>query len=324
MSKFFNICLMRVELYIAELLYRYNCVVVPDFGAFLANTTSARIDSHRQTMHPPAKSLSFNRQLTKNDGLLISHIAGTKNLSYEDLLEEVIRTAKQWNEKLEIGNTLFMDGIGKLWLGEERKIQFQPEEGYNYLTSAFGLSSFSAIPVLREQLKEDVQELEERVPFVITPERRFEQAPRNWIKYAAIFLLLLASGASGLQFYGQNQNKQEWVRQNAQDQVSRHIQEATFFGGTPVELPALNLNIKKKVKGPQHHIIAGAFRFRENADKKIAQLQNQGYKANYLGTNRYGLHQVAFASFSDSGEALRFLRQIKNNVSADAWMLSER
>ena len=73
-----------------------------------------------------------------------------------------------------------------------------------------------------------------------------------------------------------------------------------------------------------HHIIAGAFRFRENADTKVAQLKAQGYEASNLGTNRYGLHRVAFASFLDSQEALSYLRQIKATVSSDAWMLSER
>ncbi len=315
---------MRVEYFIAELLYRYNCVVVPEFGAFLANTTSARIDVKQQTVHPPTKNLSFNQQLTKNDGLLVSHIAHAKNLPYEELLEEVIEVSNQWKGKLESGKSLFLEGIGKLWTGKEGKIQFSPEEGHNYLVSSFGFSSFNAAPVIREKLKEEVAQLEEKVPFTFTPESRGSSNGRHWLKYAAVFLLLLASGASGYQFYNQNQQKQILVQQSVQEQVSRHIQEATFFEGNPVELPTLTLNIAKRPKGPMHHIIAGAFRFRDNADKKITQLKAQGYDASYLGTNRYGLHQVAFHSFSDSQEALTYLRKIKATISSDAWMLSEK
>lgn len=315
---------MRVEHYIAELLYRYNCVVVPEFGAFLANTTSARIDEKRQTLYPPTKNLSFNQQLTKNDGLLVSHIANAKKLPYEELLAEVTDVSKQWKIKLESGKSLFLEGIGKLWMGKEEKIQFSPEEGFNYLASSFGFSSFNAAPVIREKLKEEVEQLEDKVPFTITPERREASNSRVWLKYAAVLLLALATGASGYQFYRQNQDRQILVQQNAQEQVSKHIQEATFFESNPLELPALNLNIAKKPEGPIHHIIAGAFRFRENADKKVAQLKAQGYGASYLGTNRYGLHQVTFDSFSDSREALAYLRKIKATVSADAWMLSEK
>ena len=219
---------------------------------------------------------------------------------------------------------MILDGIGKLWMGKEQKIQFSPEEGYNYLTSSFGLSSFNAIPILREKLKEEVEQLEEKVSFIITTERRETSNNRAWLKYAAVFLLLLATGTSGYQLYNQNQKEQLLVRQNAQEQVSKHIQEATFFESAPVELPVLNLNISKKHEGPLHHIIAGAFRFKENADKKIAQLKAQGYRASYIGTNRFGLHQVAFDSFSDAQEALIYLRKIKANVSSDAWMLSEK
>ena len=315
---------MRVEHFIAELLYRYNCVVVPGFGAFLANTASARIDEKQQTFYPPTKHLSFNQQLTKNDGLLVSHIAGAKNLPYEELLEEVVEVSNQWKAKLDNGNSLFLEGIGKLWAGKEGKIQFSPEEGHNYLASSFGLSSFNVAPVIREKLKEEVMRLEEKMPFTFTPENRNSLNHRNWLKYAAVFLLLLATGASGYQFYKQNQQKQVLVRQNVQEQVSKHIQEATFFEGNPMELPALTLNISKRPEGPMHHIIAGAFRFKENANKKITQLKAQGYNAAYLGTNRYGLHQVVFDSFSDSQEALVYLRKIKTTISSDAWMLSEK
>jgi len=315
---------MRLEHYIAELLYRYNCVVVPEFGAFLANSSSARIDKERQTLYPPTKNLSFNRQLTKNDGLLVSHIANAKNLPYDDLLEEVIEVSKQWTSKLENGKSLFLEGIGKLWMGSEQKIQFYPEEGYNYLVSSFGFSSFNAAPILREKLKEEVAQLEEKVPFTITPEQRESPNKRIWLKYAAVFLLLLAGGASAYQFYTQNKQQQIWVRQNAQEQVSQQIQQATFFESRPLELPALKLNITKKTEIPKHHIIAGAFRFKENAQKKITQLRAQGYDASYLGTNRYGLHQVTYGSFSDADEALMYLRKIKAGVSAEAWMLSEK
>ena len=192
---------MGLEHYIAELLYRYNCVVVPNFGAFLTNTTPAHIDNEGQTFYPPMKVLSFNQQLTKNDGLLVSHIAHSKHLSYEELLKEIIETAEHWQEKIERGNQLVLKGIGALWMGKEQKIQFRPEKGLNYLASSFGLSSFNASPILREKLKEEVKQLEEKVPFAITPERRAATVNRSLLKNAAVSLLLLATGASSYQFY---------------------------------------------------------------------------------------------------------------------------
>ena len=115
------------------------------------------------------------------------------------------------------------------------------------------------------------------------------------------------------------------ARQDAQKEVSRLIQEATFFDSAPLELPAISLSVTKKetVRG-KHHIIAGAFRVAENAERKVAQLKEKGFDALYLGTNRFGLHQVAYGSFQDADSALDFLKKIRQSESADAWLLSEK
>ena len=50
---------MTLEHYISELLYRYNCVVVPGFGAFLTQSHSAVIDENTHTLYPPTKTIGF-------------------------------------------------------------------------------------------------------------------------------------------------------------------------------------------------------------------------------------------------------------------------
>jgi hypothetical protein len=115
------------------------------------------------------------------------------------------------------------------------------------------------------------------------------------------------------------------VVEKAQEEVSKSIMEATFFDAAPLELPTLNLKvITKKAKVGMHHIVAGAFRFKANADKKIRQLQRRGYDASYLGTNKHGLHMVTYSSHSDVDEALRTLRTVKRTQTQDAWLLSIR
>lgn len=315
---------MRVEHYIAELLYRYHCVVMPEFGGFLTNNKSAVIDSVSNSIYPPTKILSFNEQLSKNDGLLVAHMAKANKMTYEEMLKEVVLVSKDWKKRLNNGDVMELFGIGSLRINGNGKIAFQPENKINYLSSSFGLASFGVTPVKREVLKEAVEQLEEEVPFIITPEKRASSSFRPWLKYAALVLLAVSTGIVGYQLYNNNKN-QLLVRQEAQEQVSKYIQEATFFESDPLELPSLNLNITKieTIRG-KHHVIAGAFRVRSNADKKIETLQNKGYQSFYLGTNRYGLYQVAYASFENPKEALTFLRQIRRTESRDAWLLSEK
>ncbi|WP_273568731.1 SPOR domain-containing protein [Maribacter halichondriae] len=318
---------MALEHYIAELLYRYNCVVVPDFGAFLTQTKSAVIDTNANTFYPPSKSLSFNAQLTSNDGLLVSYMAEAEKVSYEEMLAKLNDFVKTWKGQLIQGEHLTLANIGKLFLNSDAKIVFQPSDKVNYLTSSFGLPSFVSAPVMREVLKEEVLAMEERIPFIITPEQKehSEFTLRPYLKYAAIFLLAVSTGLTGLRFYNETVNAQQLAQEEAQQKVSEHIQEATFFDAKPIELPTVNLDvITKKKHVATHHIVAGAFRFRKNADKKIGQLKRRGFEAEYLGTNDHGLHVVTYSRYTDAQKALRELRKIKITQSKDAWLLSKK
>ncbi len=324
---------MGLEHYLNELLYRYNCVVVPGFGAFLTQKKSARLHKASSTFYPPTKVVSFNKQLTSNDGLLVSYIAQAEKKGYEAVLRSVNEVVDQWKTQLKNGDTLYFANLGELWRNEDGKIQFQPSEKVNYLTSSFGLTPFVSSPVTREVLKEQVVELEEKIPFTITPETRKEHSLRPYLKYAAIFLLALSTGLTGYKTYQNGLEREQLALEEAEEQVTKHIQEATFFDTTPLELPVLNLDVttteKETVKMPAkgqkiHHIIAGAFRFRKNADKKIRQLKRRGFEPSYIGTNKFGLHMVAYESYSDSKRALRALKAIKRGHSSDAWLKSVR
>lgn len=318
---------MALENYITELLYRYNCVVVPGFGAFLTQRKSAVLDQASNTFYPPTKIVSFNGQLTSNDGLLVSYMADAEKLTYDQMLLKLESLANDWKRKLEQGNRMSLVNIGALRLNGDKKIIFEPSSSTNYLTTSFGLTSIVSTPVIREILKEKAIALEERIPFIITPEQREKSnfTLRPYIKYAAIFLLALSTGLTGYRFYNERLSTQQLVQEEAQQKVSEQIQKATFFDASPIELPAITLDvITKKKNVTTHHIVAGAFRFKENADKKIRELARRGFDAEYLGENRHGLHMVTYSRFTEVKQALKALREIKNTQSSDAWMLSKK
>ncbi len=85
------------------------------------------------------------------------------------------------------------------------------------------------------------------------------------------------------------------------------------------------VSVRKKISAAgKHHIVAGAFRIKANADRKIKALQDKGYNAAYYGTNAYGLHMVTYDRSDNAQEALESLREIKRTESSDAWLLSEK
>jgi nucleoid DNA-binding protein len=307
---------MQITTYINDLLYRYECVIIPGFGALLTQYKSAKIDSENQTFYPPLKTLSFNRQLQTNDGLLANYIASVEKCSYETSLQKLRNYTGKLSLQLSEGEVVSLSNIGDFHLNEENSVQFIPSSKQNFSTASFGLTSFVTSKVTREVDKETVEALEEKVPLYIAPERR---AKTSYLKYVAIALVAISiAGFSGMKLYeGEVQKHNFAEKQKANSIVENQIQEATFSIENP--LPILNITFKKQTG--KYHIIAGAFRVEENAAKKIKQLREKGFTPIFIGINKYGLHQVAYESFEERLDALKNLREIKNTQNPDAWLL---
>ena len=80
---------MKIEQCISELLYRYDCVIVPGLGGFVANYKSATIQPIQNTFSPPSKSISFNKNLNNNDGLLANFIAQQEAFGFDDASKKI-------------------------------------------------------------------------------------------------------------------------------------------------------------------------------------------------------------------------------------------
>lgn len=304
---------MQLETYIKDLLYRYECVIVPGFGAFLAQYRSARIDEDSYTFYPPGKTVSFNKQLQTNDGLLATYVASVESCSYELALQKIRNFAGSLSVKLEGGKTISLDQIGEFHMNAEQSVQFVPSEGENFNTASFGLTSFVSQAVNRDLVKEPAKAEE---PLLFTPRKRVQ---RPYLKYAAVALVAISvTGFASLKIYEGQVQKHNFVeKQRANTLVENQIQEATFVIENP--LSAVNLSVPKT--SGKYHIVAGAFRIEDNAHRKIRQLTAKGYAPSLIGQNRYGLHQVVYSSHEDRLEALRSLRTIKRSENPDAWLL---
>lgn len=307
---------MTIATHISDLLYRYECVILPGFGAFLTQKESAHYNEKSQSFYPPYKRISFNAQLQKNDGLLANYIAEVRQLSYPAALYKIEEYVQQLNLQLEKQQAVNLDKLGSFSLSDGI-LQFEPLKDQNYLAEAFGLATVPASEVNREVYKKQVQELEEKAPIAFTPERR--KTSPVW-KYAAIGLLALGlSGFAGLNIYSNQVSEHNVAEQQAaESQLQQQIQQATFIIDNP--LPEITFKVTKQ--SGDYHIVAGAFRVEENAHQKVSELREEGFKARYIGENRFGLHQVVYGSFQTRPEAMKMLWEAKKS-NEGAWMLIE-
>lgn len=308
---------MKIANYISDLLYRYECVIVPNFGGFVTNEISAKVNHFTHTFYPPTKQISFNSHLKNNDGLLANHIASVEKIPFTDAVLSIKKATDNWKQTLE-KESVEISKIGSLTLNKEGKIIFEPTITENYLTSSFGLSSFSSPAVKRLEYKQKARKLEPRdIIFPPSTEEKSRKTP-VFLKYAATAAIIFTLGSIGWNQYNENQYQNQLIaEQQQQEDVEQKIQQATFVIENP--LPAITLNVTKEIKN--YHVIAGAFREPQNAEKKVKQLLKDGYDAEILGINKWNLTQVSYASFSNRQDALKSLKTIKRTVASDAWLL---
>ncbi len=145
---------MRLEVFIADLLFDHDCVVVPDFGGLVANYRSARLNRISHELFPPSKHVGFNKNLVKNDGLLANHIASVLGIGYKDALSRIAETVANYEELLKKDGRISWEKIGVFFKDRSGQLQFIPDEQENFLTEAYGLSPIQLRPVSKEEIIE--------------------------------------------------------------------------------------------------------------------------------------------------------------------------
>ncbi len=313
----YNFALMNIANHISQLLYRFQCVTVPGFGAFLTETISANIHESNQTFYPPKKVISFNPHLKNNDGLLANHISVTEKMSYEQATVVIENAIFLWKSELESTRHLSLKNIGELRLNLENNLVFEPSNHLNYLTASFGLSSFVSPSIKRELSISKTEEIEEKeVVYQIPTENRRYLNP--YLKYAAVFILSLGATGFGYKSY-LNQTEQSetlMVQADVQKEVDAKIQEATFFIGNPIS----EIETEKTLP---FHIMAGAFRNEKNANRELEDLISKGFNARIFERNANGLIPVVYGSFATYTEAQYKMTQIQDSINPAAWLLIE-
>ena len=328
---------MKIEKYISGLLYRYQCVSIPDFGAFLSEWQSAQIAEGQNSFVPPRKVISFNSNIKTNDGLLANHIALQEKISYESALAKIQTQVVFWLEKLQNKEVLTIENIGEIFSNSENNFVFKPNTSVNYLMDSFGLSGFNSPEIIREnQIQKATETISISQPVVEdeileevaveneTPVIALIQSKpnTNWLKYAAAIALFSSAGTYGYKMYYDYTIDQKTilVERSVQEKINQKLQEATFVLPNPMAVVDLTLD-EKPTLTTKYHVVAGAYRSEQNAKKAMNQLISQGFKAHILTKNKYGLIPVAFGSYSNLKEAQHLKLKIKAKDSIDAWLL---
>lgn len=349
---------VKIDLYISDLLYSYDCVIVPDFGGFVANYASAKINPIQHKLIPPSKLISFNRNLKTNDGLLTSHIAQRKSIAYEEAKSIIDAFVSQSIAGLNQGDKIYIEKVGTLYLDPENNIQFKAEEHNDFLLDSFGLEPLRVQPIIRESKHTVIErKIKESMPLIQNDEKKkrklywpaaavilvlfvstlFLNSTFNWINseniHQSSFDIFERSPATyQLRISDLKLNSTKLLEKKNIDYESGYVPYFTL-DGEPTAITIDN-NDKESIiekdntevvlsplnKQLKFHVMGGCFSDISNAKGLVSRLNHLGFNARLLGTYK-NLHAVSYSSFATREEAIELLAKVKNTDNPDAWLL---
>jgi hypothetical protein len=311
-----------VEHYISELLFLHDCVILPNFGGFVGNPQSAKLNKTTEMLSPPSKQILFNANLKTNDGLLITHISNQEGITQEIAKNDVENYATKIADKLTNSKVLRIDKIGLFTLGKEGNIIFLQDSVNNYSLDSFGMKATHNKAVVRETI------IEEKVTATIQTIRTQSNNPKAFLRAAAVIIPLIA--LSYISITQQDKINNVYTQMASLNPFENSIIAEPITAVIPevkIEVEAIPVvEIIEEEVAPiiipkqTYYIIAGAFAEQKNADKMIAKLKRWNYNTEIVpGGN---LLRVSYNSFSNKEDALVALYKIKEDNSA-AWLLTQ-
>lgn len=351
---------MKIDHYISELLFQYDCVIVPELGGFIGNYKPATIQAIQNTLTPPSKQISFNKNLNSNDGLLANHIAQQQNLSYDEALKQISAFASAIQQQLNAKQNIVIDEVGTLFLDKENRIQFEPKTANNYLLDSYGLTTFQKFPIKRERLEDKItKEFKDRTaPLVVVKEGK--ENAKKWLVAAAItipltfFAIWIPSkydlggnlNYANLNPFVPNITSSYTTRTTApefieiaESNVINQIESASSADDfTSVSFDDNETSVIVQLKEEliaepvstyvatnnqplDYHIIGGCFSKKSNARKMVKKLKRAGFDASIIG-QRKGLWTVAYNSVATRAAAVEALADAKD-YNGKAWILNQ-
>ena len=300
---------MEISQYIKELLLLNDCVIIPEFGGFVANYKPATIENNQ--FFPPTKEIAFNNKLISNDGLLINYISEAEGLDYFNAKQKLDSFVEETMLNLERNRNVYFEGVGYMHYDSRENLQFEPQLKQNLLVESYGLQNFSYEKLYQRQIPKPAVKVEYREPVPVI----FQQ--RKLKKLAIAIPLLIAMALIPMK------KNNEYLSKSDMGMWETLMQSTP---AAPIQTPEQNLtensfNVSAtKTEQLKYFIIGGSFKSEENADKYIQQLKEQGYNGQNLGVFK-GLNRVAMKGFSTMDEAQKELNSLlSNNPSSGVWI----
>lgn len=281
----------------------HECVVVPDFGAFISNYQPAQYNREKHSFTPPGKAVIFNSKISRNDGLLVSYMVEKEQISYAQAQSAVMNFVDQLSLRLNNGEKVELGALGSMVFDSSGAIIYQAVRQFD-LAEAYGLQPFSF---------DALNQKHETRPYQPRPAVRMVHRRRDIIKVAASIALVLSLSLFPLK----NDLK-------LQSSDLNPIQLFGSFQSNPAETDQKGTFVKTDLdqieKIAPYILVGGSFQHRDNANQLQGTLLNNGHHAEIIEMQN-GYFRVIIDSYFDKNEAIKAMNAYRSkHTGSKVWV----
>lgn len=323
----------------------HDCVILPDFGAFIANHAVARMsDKGDDLMLPPYRVVGFNQEVRSNDGLLVQSYMDAYDANYPSAYRQMEMDIEEMVDELDNKGMFVINGVGTLNKDIDGKMSFVPMESGLLTPSLYGLYSFEVCDVEELTRQMEIRQAVEKTissPVQTTVDSEKVEAAkvaeqsaneekgdivirlhRRWADVAvaavaAIFFFFIFS----------------YPAMNTPGTSESVTAGAVSVKSTPkVSVPVKKVEepVKPKEEAPKVEpvkeksfvIVLASKVSQRNGDALVDNLKKKGFDEAYVVGNEK-IRRVVYSSYSTEEEAINARRQLstQNELFTQSWVM---
>jgi nucleoid DNA-binding protein len=295
---------MDITAFIRELLFSHDCVIIPGFGGFIGNYTPARIDKSTSQFYPPAKLISFNRNLNNNDGLLVGRVSEFSKVNYGDARNLVDEFVGSIRRKLDKGEKVVFDHIGSFANNQEGNIQFEPDRDVNYHLDSYGLESFLFPPLEGYDIRKRIGRHIDKAPVKRASARKIFWRAAVIVPLLAVLVAIpFATDIFKSRVESSTLNPLVTAEFESNKKAVDENIVITPSGITSTQPAASDQDVTTAEEKHEYFLITGSFRSRDNAEIQAEILKKDGFNSEILNAPN-GFYRVSAMKCSDLDSAL--------------------
>lgn len=305
--------MLAIIRHIEYLLRRNDCVVLPNFGAFIVHEENAVL-TEAGTIIPPVKQIAFNGAITHNDGMLATSLMRKNQISYDKAISIITEEVSALKAQLSEFGEMDFGNLGR-FKEVDSVITFEPSALNNFFGDYYGLTLLNLTKPMQEEQSVD------------TVEHNAEKSKRNDIIYipinknifrvvATVAILIVLSFVLSTPIVVENTPDTAaivptvTISKSNIDPVVTEVEKKETIEEKTVEETVEPVGQKK------YHLIVASFRTERQAKKFIEESSLD----NLVMMEKYGNFYKVSSASSDSFDDMEKEREklLANNI--DSWI----